>query len=161
LKKPKEEKPMVRNFVAATVAAFLLTFAAASVAQAQSGTAAEARAMLDKAVAALKANKTKALADFNSATGGFRDRDLYVFCANATDNKFTAHVNPQLIGTSITALVDKDGKKLGEEIMKAAAEGKVSEVQYKFPRPGQTEPVQKESFVTKVGDQVCGVGYYK
>jgi signal transduction histidine kinase len=151
---------MIRNFAAATLAAILLTFAAGSVAQAQSGTAAEAKAMLEKAVTALKANKTKALADFNSATGGFRDRDLYVFCAGA-DNKFTAHVNPALVGTDLTALVDKDGKKLGEEIVKAATEGKIAEVAYKFPRPGQTDPVQKESYVTKVGDQVCGVGYYK
>jgi hypothetical protein len=30
-----------------------------------------------------------------------------------------------------------------------------------WPRPGGTDPVQKVSFVTKVGDQVCAVGYYK
>ncbi len=64
-------------------------------------------------------------------------------------------------GTPIAAVVDKDGKKLGEDIVKAAVEGKLSEVEYKFPRPGQTEPVQKVSFVTKISDQVCGVGYYK
>jgi signal transduction histidine kinase len=151
---------MIRTFAAATLAAIFLTMTSGAFAQGQSGTAAEAKAMLEKADSALKASKTKALADFNSATGGFRDRDLYVFCAG-TDNKFTAHVNPSLIGTAITALVDKDGKKLGEEIMSSAAEGKIATVAYKFPRPGQTDPVQKESYVTKVGDQVCGVGYYK
>jgi hypothetical protein len=30
-----------------------------------------------------------------------------------------------------------------------------------WPRPGDTTPVHKVSFVTKVGDQVSGVGYYK
>jgi hypothetical protein len=30
-----------------------------------------------------------------------------------------------------------------------------------WPKPGQTEPAPKESYVTRVGDQVCGVGYYK
>src|SRR5262245_61466265 len=30
-----------------------------------------------------------------------------------------------------------------------------------WPRPGDTRPVQKASFVTKVGDRVCGGGYYK
>jgi hypothetical protein len=124
------------------------------------GTAAEAKAMLEKAVAALKADKAKALADFNNPSGGFRDRDLYVFCAGP-DGNFTAHVNPALKGTDIKALVDKSGKKLGEEIVKAAVEGKVAEVEYMFPRPGQTEPSQKVSYVTKTGDQVCGVGYYK
>jgi signal transduction histidine kinase len=124
------------------------------------GTAAEAKAMLEKAVAALKAGQAKALGDFNNASGGFRDRDLYVFCAGP-DGKFTAHVNPALRGTDIKALVDKSGKRLGEEIVKTAVEGKVAEVEYMFPRPGQTEPSQKVSYVTKVGDQVCGVGYYK
>jgi len=36
-----------------------------------------------------------------------------------------------------------------------------NEVAYMWPRPGSTEPVQKVTFVTKVGDQVCAVGYYK
>jgi signal transduction histidine kinase len=151
---------MIRTIAAATMAAIVLTLATGAFAQGASGTPAEAKAMIEKAIAALKTDKTKALADFNNPTGGFRDRDLYVFCAGA-DNKFTAHVNSSLKGTSITALVDKDGKKLGEEIMKAATEGKIVTVDYKFPRPGQTEPVQKESYVTKVGDQVCGVGFYK
>ena len=31
----------------------------------------------------------------------------------------------------------------------------------KIPRPGGTDPVAKESYVTKVGNQGCGVGYYK
>ena len=30
-----------------------------------------------------------------------------------------------------------------------------------FPRPGTTEPVEKVTFVTKAGNQICGVGYYK
>ena len=45
----------------------------------------EAKAMLEKAVAALKDDKAKALAMFNKGEGGFKDRDLYVFCANASD----------------------------------------------------------------------------
>ena len=30
-----------------------------------------------------------------------------------------------------------------------------------WPRLGTTEPVPKISYVTKVKDQMCGVGYYK
>jgi len=48
--------------------------------QAQLGTAAEAKAMLERAVAAVKADQTKALAMFNNGEGGFKDRDLYPFC---------------------------------------------------------------------------------
>ncbi len=150
---------MVRNFVAATFAA-LLAFSGAAFAQ-TSGSADEAKALLTKAVAALKADPKKAIADFNDPAGGFRDRDLYVFCAEAPTYNFTAHPKAELRGTPLAALVDKKSKKLGEELIKVAVEDKFNQVEYMFPRPGGTEPVEKVTFVTKVGAQVCGVGYYK
>ena len=48
--------------------------------------------MLGKAVAAVKTDKVKALEMFNKGEGGFRDRDLYVFCANASDSTLTAQI---------------------------------------------------------------------
>jgi hypothetical protein len=150
--------------VAASVGALVLS--APAIAQ-QGGTAQEARAMLDKAVAAVKTDKTKALDTFNKGEGGFRDRDLYVFCANVTDAKLVALGNPnakQLIGTDGRTLKDSDGKAYGQEIFNAGQkpEGQVTEVSgYLFPRPSDPKPVPKDSFVTKVGDIYCGVGYYK
>ncbi len=140
------------------VALSIMAVATLVAAQAQFGTAAEAKAMLEKAVAAVKADKAKALAMFAKGEGGFKDRDLYPFCGGP-DGNFTAH--PTLTGKSLKELNDKAGKVLGAEMYKVAQEGKVSEVSYMWPRPGQTEPVQKVSYVTKVGDQVCAVGYYK
>ena len=122
------------------------------------GTAAEAKAMLEKAAAELKQDKPKALEMFNKGEGGFKDRDLYVFCGGP-DGKFTAH--PKLVGQSLKDLKDKTGKAFGAEIYSVAQAGTISEVTYAWPRPGQTEPVQKVAYVTKVGDQVCAVGYYK
>jgi len=34
-------------------------------------------------------------------------------------------------------------------------------VDYKFPKPGATAPSPKESYVTRIGNEGCGVGYYK
>jgi hypothetical protein len=70
----------------------------ASVSAADFGTADEARAMLDRAVAAVKEDKAKALDIFNKGEGGFKDRDLYVFCANASDGLITA--DPYGIGAN-------------------------------------------------------------
>jgi hypothetical protein len=47
--------------------------------------------MLERAVVALKDNKEKALEMFNKGEAGFRDRDLYAFCASASDGILTAH----------------------------------------------------------------------
>ena len=129
---------------------------------AEFGTAAEAKAMLEKAVAAVKADKAKALAMFTKGEGGFKDRDLYPFCGGP-DGIFTAHPNPALAGKSLKDLKDKakTPKALGEEMYKVAQVGKISEVGYMWPRPGSETPVQKVSLFTKVSDQVCAVGYYK
>jgi signal transduction histidine kinase len=149
---------MFRTLVAG-IAALVAVSTVAIAQKADFGTAAEAKAMLEKAVAAVKADKAKALKSFNDGTDGFKDRDLYPFCANAADGVFTAH--PKLAGKSLKELKDKDGKALGEAIMSSAKEGAVAEVEYKWPRPGSEEPVAKVSYATKVGDQVCAVGYYK
>jgi signal transduction histidine kinase len=136
----------------------LVAFTSGAFAAGEFGTADEAKAMLSKAVAAVKANKAEALAKFTKGEDGFKDRDLYPFCGGP-DGNFTAH--PTLNGKSMKDLKDKAGTPLGEQIYKAASEGKISEVSYMWPRPGTTEPVQKVTYVTKVSDQVCAVGYYK
>ena len=125
--------------------------------------------MLDKAVAAaaVKADKTKALDQFNNGQGGFLDRDLYVFCANVSDAKLVALGNPnakQLIGTDARTLKDANGMAYGQALFNAGQkpEGQVTEVSgYLFPSPSSSKPVPKNSFVEKVGDIYCGVGYYK
>ena len=149
-----------RTSTFALAALALLMGTAIAVAQ-QFGTAAEAKAMLEKAVSALKANEADAIAKFNSPVGGFRDRDLYVFCFDMTTGKFNAHVNPAPMGTDVRALTPVNGQAFGQMVFAAAKEGEIATVDYDFPRPGTTEPVPKESFVTRVGNEGCGVGYYK
>ena len=141
----------------AAVVSIILAFAA-PVFAGNFGTADEAKAMLERAVDAIKTDKAGALAKFTKGEDGFKDRDLYPFCGGP-DGTFTAH--PTLVGKSLKDLKDKAGKPLGQEIYATAKPGTISEVTYMWPRPGTTEPVQKVSFVTKVGDQVCAVGYYK
>lgn len=153
---------MVRNLaIAAGQAVLLVLLSPASdvAAQAQFGTEKEAKALLEKAVGALKKNKEKALEMFNKGEGGFKDRDLYVFCANASDGVLTAH--PNLKGEHLQDIVGKKGYPLGKEIMETAREGTISEVTYFWPRPGSDKPLEKRTFYTKVAGQNCGVGFYR
>jgi polyisoprenoid-binding protein YceI len=151
---------MLRSLMIGALASVALAVASPAFAQG-TGTAAEAKAMLEKAVAELKANEAAALAKFNKADGGFRDRDLYVYCFEKVTGKFTAHVNPALMDTDVRALKEKDGAALGQKVFDAAKEGTITTISYNFPKPGGTDPVPKEAFVTAVGAQGCGVGYYK
>ena len=151
---------MFRNFaIVAGYAAALVLFTAASVPAAEFGTAEEAKALLERAVAAVKEDKAKALDMFNEGDGGFKDRDLYVFCANASDGILTAH--PTNKGKELREIVGKKGAPLGQEIMQTATEGTIKEVTYWWPRPGSDKALEKTTFYTKAGDQICGVGYYK
>ena len=145
-------------------AVLLVTVSSLAFAQ---GTADEAKAMLAKAVAAVKADKTKALDEFNDGTGGFLVGDLYPFCFNISDGKLVAVANPNaknLIGTDGRTVKDSTGKLFGVEQLAAAQkpEGELTVTDYLFPKAGTDKtPATKESFTTKVGDLVCGVGYYK
>ncbi len=136
------------SMMAATAALLLLSTQVTEAGE--FGTAQEARAMLDRAVAAIKQDKTKALAMFNGGQGEFKDRDLYVLCANASDGIITA--SPTKRGTSLKNFPS------GEE---TAIEGTVHEITYRWPRPGTVKPIKKHTFYTKVGDQICGVGYWE
>ena len=50
--------------------------------------------------------------------GGFRDRDLYVFCATP-DGNTVAH--PTHVGTNLKQLKDKRGMPFGAEMFEVAA----------------------------------------
>ncbi|WP_245431215.1 cache domain-containing protein [Rhodoplanes roseus] len=156
---------MTRTFTAALIAGAALLVAVPGplgrAVAADFGSAPEAKAMAEKAAVTLKAGEADALAKFNDAAGGFRDRDLYVFCFETGSGKFTAHPNKALVGTDVRALKEKDGSPLGDKLYAAPKEGAVTSVDYKFPRPGGTDPVAKETYLVKVGAQACGVGYYK
>ena len=145
-----------------------ITLAVASVAlalgvqAAERATPAEAKAMLEKAVAHYKAaGRKQALADFNGRKAPFSDRDLYVFCLGS-DRSMTANgAYPSWVGQPVDVLKDANGKALGKSLMDAAAAGGRGVVEYPHINPVTRKPEPKVSFVQKVGDDVCGVGAYE
>lgn len=157
---------IIRMCMIVAASSVMLTLSPAAFCQ-DHGTPEQAKAMLLKAEAAVKADKTKALDMFNNGEGGFRDRDLYVFCANVSDGKIVAQGNPnakQVLGQDQRSLKDANGKNFGMEMYAAGKkpEGQITQVSYVFARPGaDSKPAQKVSLVTRVSDLVCGVGYYK
>jgi polar amino acid transport system substrate-binding protein len=124
------------------------------------GTPAEARAMLEKVVAGMKANKTATLAQISKGEGGFKDRDLYPYCIGP-NGKYVAHPDPSRVGLVYKDVRDKSGKAYGQEVSRLAAEGKIGEVHYVFPRPTDGTLRPKVGLFTKVVGHICVVGYYK
>ena len=146
---------------ALVLAAGAAIFANAALAE---GTAADAKAMLDKTIAALKADKAKTLSEINAGTNGFLQGDIYPFCFNLSDGLLVAVANPNAkgnLGKDIRLNKDATGDAFGERLYAAAKAGS-GEVTYKFPKAGADKtPVPKVSFVAAAADLGCGVGYYK
>jgi hypothetical protein len=143
----------------------MLSLAALPALAAGMGTAAEAKAMLEKVVAAMKANEAQAIAAINK--GEYKQGDLYPYCGGP-DGKYSAQgANAALVGQDLKGLMDKASppKPIGQDFYSMAQPGKISEINYMWPRPKDVDPeqkpVQKVLYFTKVGDQICGVGYYK
>ena len=139
---------MLRKLMMGALSAMAVMVSTTAFAQ---GTAAEAKAMLEKTVSAVKADKAKTLDLINEGKGGFLDRDLYPFCFNLSDGKNVAVASPnskQVLGTDVRTIKDATGKVFGPELYAAAhkPEGQITEVSYMWPRAGST----------KAGDLGCG-----
>jgi hypothetical protein len=159
-----KEKLLSRAMIAMAV---LLWTAIASAAPAapQFGTADEAHAMLERAVAALKDNQATALKAFNDEKNKeFRDRDLYIYCFNVGDGKFTAYQSAMLLGVNVREFKLPPNDPVGQRAYDAihdAPEGKFVTLEYQMMKPGTKEPATKQFLETRVGNQGCGVTYFK
>ena len=144
------------------VAGVLASLALASPVLAQErGTADEAQAMLDRALAHYQeVGREHALAAFNDPDGGFRDRDLYVFCF-APDDTMAAHPSSELLGADITGLQDADGQNIGQGILEIGRGAGSGALDYRWANPVSGDVEDKTSLVRAFDDDICAVGYYR
>ena len=118
--------------------------------------------MLGRAVTALKSDETKALREFSDPNNKqFHDRDLYVSCFNTSDGKFTAFPGPGMVGIDVRTfrLGDDPIGQRAFDAVQGTPDGKVVPMDFDFPKAGK--PAVKQSLETRVGNQGCGVSFYK
>jgi signal transduction histidine kinase len=120
-------------------------------------------ALVNKAAAIVDTKGKAALSEFRQKGSEWFSGDLYVF-AYAPDG--TVLLNPAFPareGRSYHGEKDKRGKAFHEEIMKLAQEKGSGWVDYWLPKPGQTEPSHKWSYVKAVkveGVALVGAGFF-
>ena len=149
----------ITKFVGAVVA--LIAFSAAAWG-AEFATKDEATAMVKKAVAFIgKEGAEKAYAAFDSKSGGFTDRDLYIV-VYGLDGKVLAHgANAKLIGKNLIDATDVDGKPFVKERVELAKKQPNFWQDYKFVNPVTKKIEPKQMYCQRVGETaVCG-GVYK
>ncbi|HEY5611824.1 MAG TPA: cache domain-containing protein, partial [Thermoanaerobaculia bacterium] len=74
--------------------------------------------------------------------------DWYIFVLEPNGKTVCHPARPDMVGTMASDVVDPNGKRIGEEFMRAPAAG--GWVEYVWARPGQTTPVAKSAYVRQV-----------
>ena len=156
---------MKTNTFATACAVLVAAWTGAAIAEIQLASPADGRAMLERAIAALKADEASALKAFNDEKNkDFRDRDLYVYCFSLPDGNITAYQSPLMVGSNVKELKIPPNNPVGQRAYDAvakAAEGEIVSFTYDFPKPGTKAPAPKETLEARIGKQACGVSYFK
>jgi cytochrome c len=132
-------------------------------ATADHGTADEAKAMVEKAVALIKSEgPEKAFATFDDKSNkDFHDKDLYIFVRTFDGNTVAHGANVKLIGHTSLETRDADGKLYVKEMVEDAKTKGNGWVDYNWPNPISHKIEQKSSYIERVGDYIVCAGFYK
>jgi hypothetical protein len=135
----------------------VLLFFISATSMAMSDDADKARAMLERVVIELKKDQTVAIRMFTNGENGFRDGYIYPFCFRLTDGMV---VTGQTAGLDIRTFFGSAGQQIFDAAQKQ--EPQITQLEYLAPKPGAADrtPVSKVSFVRRIGELGCGVGYY-
>lgn len=119
---------------------------------------------VDDAVDLLETLGEIAFATLRDKSSGYRFYDSYLF---VMDEAGVQHVNagfPENEGENLLDLKDPTGKVIGREMLALLEHQENGWVDYLWPRPGDTRPIQKSTYVRKVvvddRTMVVGAGMY-
>jgi len=152
------------RIVTAAFAALVLAFGLSAAAQDKKGTAAEATAMVDKAVAHIKkVGREKAFADFSSKKAPWVDRDLYIVVYDMKGKVLAHGSNEKMIGKDMIDLRDNDGKYFVKERVEMMSKGPTAKgwQDYKFMNPVSRAIEPKSMYLQRYEDLIVGCGIYK
>jgi len=128
------------------------------------GTAAQAQAMVQKAIAAIKKEgREKAFAQIDDRKGPFVDRDLYVVVYDMKGKVLAHGSNAKMIGKDMIDLRDNDGKYFVKERVEMMSKGPEAKgwQDYKFMNPVSRQIEPKSMFLQRFEDLIIGCGIYK
>ena len=101
---------------------------------------------------------------FNDRAGPFLAKDSYIFVFTMDGIELVNPAFPSLVGRNTIDVQDAEGKFLTREIIKTAAAKKSGWVDYLWPKPGESLPSRKSTYVSlaMAGDKpvVVGCGVY-
>ena len=122
----------------------------------------EAVSMVHRVIADMKASgKDAVIAEINTLSNKYKDRDLYVTVMDATGKELAHGTNKKMQGVNLTELRDSDGKyyiKERLELVKAKGKGWQD---YKFVNPVTKQIEPKSMYFEKFDELIVSCGVYK
>jgi cytochrome c len=121
-------------------------------------------AMVNKAAALVETNGKAAFSEFRKRDSEWWFGQTYLFVYDKDMNVLLNPAFPEREGTNVHGDKDVNGKLFHDEFMKLIQTKGSGWVDYMFPKPGQTKPSQKWSYVKGVkiggGLGLIGAGFY-
>ncbi len=150
---------MKKMFLIVLAAVFLLGSVAVCSAV---STTDQAKAMVENAIAFLKANgKDKTVAELNNQKGRFVKGDVYVVLLDMKATILAHPYNAKLVGTNMLEVPDTDGKFFRKDMVEMAKTKGSGWIDFKYKNPLANKVESKTAFIKKADDMIFICGIYK
>ena len=122
----------------------------------------EAKALVKKAVAAIKQNGHEAaFAEISNPTGKFVKGELYIFVLDPKGVMLAHGGNAKLVGKTVLEMKDSEGTFLTKDHIAVAKKGGGWSKEYKWTNPTTRKIETKIAYLEPAGDLAVGCGFYK
>ncbi|GAB4057468.1 cache domain-containing protein [Uliginosibacterium sediminicola] len=143
------------------VAGVCVAVAGVAMAAEEFASAKEAEALVNKVVAALKANRAQTFKEITDKDAKWIDRDLYPTVMDLSGKVLAHGQNPKMVDKDLIDFKDPDGKLFYKERMELAkSKGKFWQ-DYKFTDPISKKVLPKQAYCYALTDAVVCAGVYK
>lgn len=121
-------------------------------------------AMVNKAAVLVDKEGKAAFAEFRKPHSEWRFGHTYLFAYDTKLNVLLNAAFPKKEGQNMAGKTDVNGKPMHDDMLKIVQTKGSGWIDYMFPKPGETKPSQKWSYVTRVtvdgAPGVLGAGFY-
>ena len=121
-------------------------------------------ALVEKAAALIDSKGKSIFPEFRKTDSEWRTGDTYLFVNDLKGMVLLNPAFPELEGKDLTGRKDSNGKLFFLEFLKVVQSKGSGWVDYMFPKPGQSQPSQKWSYVKAVNvngtPALVGAGFY-
>lgn len=124
----------------------------------------QVQTIVNKAVSVLAVKGKKAFVEFRKKGSQWFSGDFYLFVCDFQQNTLFNAAFPEREGMNTSQEKDSNGKYYHQELVKMAETHGSGWVDYYFPKPGQTKPSQKWTYVKTIRvngvPSFVGAGFY-